>query len=1027
VFCAFAAAGFTLTATGDELLRVALATPATTMPTRSATTPIPHLIPSVLMRPSCTETQLSGESADGNRAGTEDLTEHFAAARHAARPLLERERELARLDSLANQAMRGRGRAMLVEGPAGIGKSRLLAETRAAAVQQGFDVLAARGGELERDHGFGVVKQLLEPPLARAAKHERRRLLEDAAGLAPKVLGAAEAPPLGDEHSALHGLYWLTANLCEQKPTLIVVDDLQWVDGPSLRFLVHLIRRLDGLQLGVALAIRTGDPSPNPDLVRALMVEVTPPLLRPRPLSPPSIAVLAEAALGHPPDPEVSRACADASAGNPFLLVELLESMALDARDGGLTAAHVRAFAPDRVSAAVTLRLKGHGSEAVALARAVAVLGQSATLANAAALARVQEEDARDVAATLARAEIFTTEEPLGFVHPLVRAAVYEELPLSTRRKQHRRAAVLLADAGAAAESVALHLMHVEPAGDEAAVGMLREAAVAAISQGATETAVGYLRRALTEPPAPELRAELLAELGFAATRAGEADALSYLEEAFSLTKSQPQRASVGLRLLAAGAASATHQQDVADVLARALEGTQNSELPPPLEAMAVLFIVGMPALRPRFGERVRRVRIRAPNLPAALLSSVATDTAISGGSASEAARLAQRALAGGELMHQDIEGDAALAMPAIFTLIDTGRLRAAVRLLDGGVAMARASGSRFALVRILAERALAHYRCGALPAAESDARECHELAGEPGWGLALALAAAVLAAVHVERGEPGQALQALAPTDAALGIGESLALQFLRESRVRTLIACGEPEAALVLLEDFERWTCQRGVGIGVELMSWRSLAALAYLRLGGVGEARRLAEEEIQLARRFGAAPKLGTALVAAGLAHDDCRGTDLLRRAVRVLAQTDARLEHARAVVELGSRKLRGDDLGAARELLAEGMDQAHRCRAQALVEQAHGELLSAGARPRRLARTGPDALTPSELRISGLAARGMSNKQIAQSLFLTIRTVEMHLSNAYRRLEISSRGELASALEPLDGVPISAPAA
>lgn len=944
------------------------------------------------------------------------MTEEFAPRRAPTWPLLEREAEIARLQALTQHAKRGRGRAVLVQGPAGIGKSRLLAETQSRALAAGLTVLAARGGELERDHGFGVVTQLLEPPLSRAPRHQRGRLIDGAAGPAVRILGD-EGPPIGDEHRALHALYWLTANLCEQAPVLMVIDDLQYVDAPSLRFLIHLSRRVEGLNLGLVLALRAGEPLPYPDLVRALIVEVTPPLLMPRALSPSAVATLVQVALGGPPDSEVLQACAEASAGNPFLLIELLEGLTQDGARDRLTAAQVRAFAPDRVAAAVMLRLQRQGDNALRVARAVAVLGRSATREHVAALADVA--DAGQVATALSRAEILTGHEPLSFVHPLVRAAVYDDMSTTLRREQHRQAAAMLAAAGAPAEAVALHLMHVDPAGDQTAVASLRDAAVAALSRGATEAAVSYLRRALAEPPAPEARVELLTELGFAATRTGDPRALGYIEEAFGLTLAQPQRAAVGLRLLAASAASATAPERTVEILGGALEGAEDTPLPVPLEEMTLLFIVGLPALRPRFYERVKRARERLRDLTPAMLAAVASDMSISGESADEAAKLGQRALAAGELLRRDIETDAALSMPAIFTLLDTGRYRAARRAADAGVLQARASGSRFALVRMSAVRGLVHYRCGAMALAEADARECEELASEPGWQLAAALSAAVLAAVQVERGETELALGTLRAAPAPPGVEESIALQFLRESRVRVLIAADEPEAALAELEAFERWTHRWGVAQGVAPISWRSLAAAAQLRLGRILEARRLAEEELELARRFGALPKLGEALIAVGLAHEDGTGTFAIEEAVSVLETSDARLEHARAVIELGARRLRNGDLAQARDVLAKGLDLAHRCGARALVERAHAELIATGARPRRLVTTGPDALTPSELRICEFAARGLTNKQIAQALFLTVRTVEMHLSNAYRRLEIASRAELSGALAQAEG--------
>jgi DNA-binding NarL/FixJ family response regulator len=126
-----------------------------------------------------------------------------------------------------------------------------------------------------------------------------------------------------------------------------------------------------------------------------------------------------------------------------------------------------------------------------------------------------------------------------------------------------------------------------------------------------------------------------------------------------------------------------------------------------------------------------------------------------------------------------------------------------------------------------------------------------------------------------------------------------------------------------------------------------------------------------------------------------------------AVEVLASSSARLEHARALVDLGALLRRRKKRSKARELLQEGLELAHRLGATPLTERARVELAATGARPRRMVATGLESLTPSEHRVAGMAVEGMSNKDIAQSLFVTVKTVEVHLSSVYRKLGITSR--------------------
>jgi DNA-binding CsgD family transcriptional regulator len=194
-----------------------------------------------------------------------------------------------------------------------------------------------------------------------------------------------------------------------------------------------------------------------------------------------------------------------------------------------------------------------------------------------------------------------------------------------------------------------------------------------------------------------------------------------------------------------------------------------------------------------------------------------------------------------------------------------------------------------------------------------------------------------------------------------------------------------------------------------------WLSDAALIRLALGDADDARELAEREVDLARRFGAPRALGVALRANGLVRGGEEGLRLLGEAADVLGRSVARLEHGHALIELGAALRRANRRTEARAPLSEGLAIARRCGAVPLAERAYDELSAAGARPRKIVRTGVEELTPSELRVARMAAAGMQNKEIAQALFVTVRTVETHLRHTYQKLDISSRGELAAALE------------
>src|SRR3954468_508031 len=364
--------------------------------------------------------------------------------------LLERDEELRELDLLLDEALdRGRGRLVLIEGPPGIGKTRLLDALRGRARERGAAVVSARASELDRDFPFGVVRQLFEPVVAR----ERAELLDGAAARAQRLFEASPSSDAAAESPAVelfHGLYWLLANLAERAPLLLTIDDIHWADAASLRFVQFLAPRLEELPVLVALASRIEEPGFDRGLIDALVTDPLARVLRPSPLGDDAVATLVASALGRTPDAAFSEACTEATGGNPFLRRELLHELAGDGVEPAAEAVPVVSqLAPPTVARAVLLRLARLGDEAAALARALAVLGDGAPLHRAAAHAALTEEHTTAAAGALAAAGIFDSEATLAFAHPILRAAVYGEIAPMERSRAHRKAADLLTSEGA--------------------------------------------------------------------------------------------------------------------------------------------------------------------------------------------------------------------------------------------------------------------------------------------------------------------------------------------------------------------------------------------------------------------------------------------------------------------------------------------------------------------------------------------------------------------------------------------------
>jgi DNA-binding CsgD family transcriptional regulator len=922
--------------------------------------------------------------------------------------LLEREAELSLGDSLLDRALAGDGGLLLVAGEPGIGKTRLLAAVRRRAETLGFAVLAARGSELERELGFGVVRQLFEAALARAP--ERADLLAGAAALAEPLIGPGALPPSADPgFAALHGLYWLTANLAARRPLLIAVDDAHWADAPSLRFLAYLAGRLAGVPALAAVATRLAEPAAETALLDALMAEPEAHVVRPQPLSREAVAALVAERLDAPADAELAAACSTATGGNPFLLAELLAALAAD---GLASAEDVRSLGPGTVRRSVLARVARLEAGSVELARAVAILGEGAELQHAAALAGLDVPSAARAADALVAADVFRRDPRPAFVHPLVQAAIYEDLLPHERAVAHARAARALASADAEPALIGAHLLHASPSGDEWPVEILRRAAAEALSRAAPESAAAYLQRALAEPPArPE---HVLRELGAAELRTGNPRGLEHLALAQQQTEDPIARAAIALDLARAsliagrGDGAALLEQAAVDVrpadpgLADRLE----------IEATGVERALGVaPEARRRRLQALREQVEPGSAAQRLVLAGLAFETATAGTSAAEAARLAEDAFAAGRLLAEEGPESPNVIMAAN-ALSFCDRFEQARDILDAGLAAARAGGSATGAAFCSCFRSHLALRLGAVQEAEALARDALALARPPLHEILRPIAASFLAEALIERGEPAAAEAELA--QAAAGGGD-LNATYLLVTRGWLRVLRGARERGLAdLLEAGER-LAEAGVANAVPTF-WRSRAALALHALGEDERAASLAAEEVTVARRFGAPSALGAALRAASLVTDD---QALLRESADVLARSPARLEHAHSLAALGAALRRDGRSAEAREPLGAALALARECGALALAEHAYEELVATGARPRKILRTGADALTATERRVAQLAVDGMSNRDIAQALFVTVRTVETHLSHAYRKLGIGSRRELPAALAGSSG--------
>jgi DNA-binding CsgD family transcriptional regulator/tetratricopeptide (TPR) repeat protein len=931
-------------------------------------------------------------------------------------PLLERDAELAALDALIGGAS-GRSRMIAIEAPPGIGKTSLILEARARAQAAGTRVLSARGSQLESSFAFGVVRQLFEPLLAQRSDQEPSDLLSGAAQLASPVFEPVElAADTGADAplAILHGLYWLTVNAASGGPLMLTVDDLHWCDAPSLRWLAYLLPRIEDLELSIVVGLRPAEPGEAPALLAQIVSDPAAAVIKPAPLSTAATAELVRDTLSSDADDAFCAACHELTGGNPLLFRELRNGIVFEHLvPNGANVPRLRELAAQAGSRALSARFSRLPPEAIELARAVAILGEGVELHLAAALADLDEPTASRAIADLIRVDVLQPQLPLGFVHPLIRAAVYDALPPLEREAGHARAAQLLRDSRADAERIGAHLLLVPPPAGPGDVATLREAARNAASRGSSESAVAYLRRALAEPPSESERTDLLLEVGAAETLIDGPAAAQHLVEAHGLVHDPIRRAEIavllGLQLFY------LHRLDESSaVFSRALDDLAGTdpELERLLEAGLVSNGIFHPPLPNRVAELLSEVRDRGADttlVDKMLLGLLAFYDARAGAPAAVAVPLARRALAGDVLLKAENGGSALVRAGMVLAMADEDE---ALALYDAALRDAHLRGSLVAFASAKFFRAQALLFRGDLADAEADAAEAFAACRE--WGFHLLDAFVYIGAdALIEQGKLDEGANVLTQPGWWVSAPDDAPAYMFRGTRGRLLMLRGDIEPGLEELLDAGRGFERIG-GRNPAFMAWRSQAALALLQLGRAEEAAQLAREELELARVWGAPRALGAALRAAGLVAGGKEGLTLLREAVDVLEDSPAKLEQAKARTELGATLRRTNRRAEAREQLRRAVELATICGATPLAARAESELLATGARPRRIALSGLESLTPSERRVAELAAEGPTNREIAQALFVTPKTVEVHLSSVYRKLGIGSRAQLPAAL-------------
>lgn len=938
-------------------------------------------------------------------------------------PLVDRDVERGVLTAALDRAGTGTGIAVLIEAAAGLGKSRLLAEAVRLARERHVLVLRARATQSEQDFPFGLARHLFEPHLADRAPADRETLLSGAAAMVRPLL-TGEVPP-DTEHpgrspfALIHGLYWLVLNIAATTPVLVCVDDLQWGDETSLRFLLYLAERVEDSPIVLLAAARPGRRTGDPGALAMLRGGPAVTTRRLSPLSPAGMTELVHRAAPGMAE-EVCAACIETAEGNPFYLHELLLAIEEDRSDGVEgDPDRIRELAGASLARAALFRMVRLGPAAVALAEALAVLGGQAPLQLAAKLAEVALPVAAAAADELAVEQVITSGPVLDFVHPLIRQSIYDEMPPAKRSLDHAAAARLLHAGHAPVEQVAAQLL-AAPAGAESwVVETLRETARRATASGASASAARYLERAVEEASDPDTQGALLVELGSAQTGAGITGGADHLRAALDRQRDPARRVEVA-RLLARALAAEGRPAVAADVLERTLDSADadTESLRSGLLADYLIHASFEPGLRQRAIERATPLLHEPPDATTAearvLLAVLAMRSGQGWYANGATVTLAKRAWADGALLEED-GADGPGWLMTVWALELAEAHGQALEVGAAALAAARQAGSVDAFAAASYFRGYACLGLGRLADAQADAEQALA-AGSAERNRYLVALLVLRVNALLERGELDDAERTLERAVAAVR-GGMLEVPWSQHAAGRCALARHRPAEALDFFQQAGAYLVDR-LGAEHTVLPWRADAARAALALGDGGRARSLLEADLALADRRQAVIARGRCLRLLGLATDGPGGLELLSESVEVLTGTVAELELAYALADLGAALRRSGRRSAARAPLTAAFGVTRRLGAGLLGGRVRDELAAAGARPAPEITIGAAALTPSERRVADLACQGLTNSEIAQALFVSPKTVEYHLRHVYQRLGITKRRQLRAALPATD---------
>jgi DNA-binding CsgD family transcriptional regulator len=905
--------------------------------------------------------------------------------------LLGRRDECARLDSLLDQARRGRSGVLALRGEAGVGKSSLL--RYAAANATGMHVLEARGVEFESQLVFAGLSDLLRPVL------DRLDALPEPQAAALRGALALDAPAAADRFAVYAATLTLLAAVAAERPLAVLVDDAHWLDRASAEALLFTARRLDADPIAIVLAARDGDPPFETPGIPDVRLEG---------LDAADAAALVRTTASRSPAGEVVERLVHETRGNPLALIEIVGLLSDDQLAGKEQLGEP--LAPTSAAEAAFRARLGQLADAQRLALLVAAAAPGdpgAVLAALHALAAPPEALEEAESSGL----IAVGPDAIAFEHPLARSAVFSGASAADRRAVHRALAAALTDPRAAFRR-AWHLAAAAIGPDEAVARELEEAAGDASSRSGYAAAAAALERAAALTPDGERRAQRLVAAADAARLAGRGrHAVSLLADALAQTTDAAVRARVQhargrIELFEGRAETATEL--LVDEAARIEPHDRDRAAVMLAEAAVAAFLAGHTERALTTAVRAREAMVTTGGL-AELIATLILGTALCrAGETADGVAMWMRAADIAEGAGED-RPDVEYVLFAALVLVWAGEHARARRLLHRVIDDARTASALGVLSFALYVSSTLDLRAGRWPAAYASASEAVRTAEDTGSDLWRCFALGAAALVEAAR---GRADDCRAHAAEARRLAQSLELDDARDA-VEALglleLGLGRLDEAIALLEPMSRVP---HAGDDAPLLVLRpSTADLleAYVRSGRAAppavSASLAAAEAIEVPSLR--ATVMHCRAVVAPADEFDAWFADALD------AHEAARTPFLRARTELayGERLRRAGRRVDARTQLRKALETFEHLGARPWAERAANELAATGETLRRNDPVAVDELTPQELQIALVVAGGATNREAGAALFLSPKTIEVHLSRIYRKLGIRSRTELA----------------